>query len=212
MEANKKTTPNPWLQIPWQDYENHMQEVGQLQALSEITRESLQEYQPRSFALLGCATGNGLEHVNPVVTSGIYAVDINPEFLTLTNQRFAPSLPDLQTRCMDVEKQKPDFSGINLMFCGLLLEYVNPEITLQNIVPTLAPGGTLIMILQQSTQDNFVSKTRYKSLESLSSIAQVTQENEIHALCLQLNLHLHNRRILPLQNSKSFCILHYRKS
>ncbi len=54
---------NPWLNIPYIDYENHMndEKVDQLRILSQVTKNKLELYKPESFAIIGCATGNGLE-------------------------------------------------------------------------------------------------------------------------------------------------------
>ena len=67
---------NPWLKIPSADYENHMLEVGQAQVLNALTEHYLEKCMPSSFALVGCSTGNGLEHVEQG-TDRLYAIDIS---------------------------------------------------------------------------------------------------------------------------------------
>ena len=86
--------PNPWLAIPWQDYEGHMisPEVGQLQLLSRRFGEALRRYRPASAAILGCATGNGLEHVDPAVTRTVVGLDVNPAHLAVARRRFADAI------------------------------------------------------------------------------------------------------------------------
>ena len=70
---------DPWLEIPAGEYEKHMAQVGQLQVLNEIIGYVLKKYKPKAFALPGCSTGNGLEHVDNRVTQKVHAMDVNPE-------------------------------------------------------------------------------------------------------------------------------------
>jgi len=84
------TTPNPWTVVPAADYERHMgpQGVDQLAPLSAIFEEVYAAAQPDRLLVLGCATGNGLEHVNPAVTKRIVGVDVNLQYLGVARQRF----------------------------------------------------------------------------------------------------------------------------
>lgn len=70
---------NPWLAIPEADYVAHMSSaaVGQHSVLGRLLGEVLKSVHPEVVLVLGCPTGNGLEHVNPAVTSRVVAVDIN---------------------------------------------------------------------------------------------------------------------------------------
>jgi hypothetical protein len=72
---------NPWLGIPADDYLGHMSspKVGQSQVFDRLFAEALQLARPRHVLLLGCSTGNGLQHVDPTVTSHVVGVDIHPE-------------------------------------------------------------------------------------------------------------------------------------
>ena len=72
---------NPWLTITAADYEGHMASpnVDQLSLLANTFKEALEQHNCDTVALLGCATGNGLEHVKRECTHRVTAVDINPE-------------------------------------------------------------------------------------------------------------------------------------
>jgi hypothetical protein len=50
---------NPWLRIPTADCDGHMphENVAQQQFLAAIFKASLEKYDSRSLALLGCETG-----------------------------------------------------------------------------------------------------------------------------------------------------------
>lgn len=78
---------NPWLEISNSDYENHMTEVGQAQALNSLTKYCLDKYLPKNFILLGCTTGNGFEHIKPEITKRVYAINIKPKYLDKTKEK-----------------------------------------------------------------------------------------------------------------------------
>jgi hypothetical protein len=62
---------NPWLDIADADYVGHMSSpaVRQRPALSRLMGDVLESVRPRTMLVLGGATGNGLERIDPAVTS-----------------------------------------------------------------------------------------------------------------------------------------------
>ena len=50
---------NPWLDVPLEEYEGHMAwpAVGQAQLLSDVFSRVIEQFSPRSVAVLGCAGG-----------------------------------------------------------------------------------------------------------------------------------------------------------
>ena len=62
--------------------------VQQLSTLSELFRQALAYCHPESVAVLGVAGGNGLEQIQPDATRRIYGIDLNPDYLEATRQRF----------------------------------------------------------------------------------------------------------------------------
>jgi SAM-dependent methyltransferase len=107
---------NPWTKIPYSDYENHMKEVGQYQVLNSLTKYCLDKFLPENFALLGCATGNGLEHIKPEITKRIYAIDINQNYLDKTKENFADKINNLEIINADIEKDELTIQNIDLFF------------------------------------------------------------------------------------------------
>ena len=93
---------NPWLEISHSDYENHMTEVGQAEVLNKLTKYCYDKYRPVNFALLGCSTGNGLEHINSETTRNVHAIDINPDYLHITRNRFESKIENLKTYNIDI--------------------------------------------------------------------------------------------------------------
>jgi len=57
---------NPWIYLPLDDYEQHMQhkDVGQSQLLNYLTNKYLQKHNPENILFLGISGGNGLEHID----------------------------------------------------------------------------------------------------------------------------------------------------
>ncbi|MBI5540621.1 MAG: methyltransferase domain-containing protein [Bacteroidia bacterium] len=200
---------NPWLNIKFSEYENHMLEVGQAQVLNNLTEEYLKEYKPEYFALIGCSTGNGLEHIDNNITKKVFAIDINPDYLKQTKIRFENKINNITTCCIDLQNEELNLSNIDLAFCGLILEYVDPEILLKKITKTLNKNGKIVLIIQKNKNTSFVSKTKYTSLESLSSIAKEISENTVAIICKKLHLKLIQKKEIQLNEKKSFLVFVY---
>lgn len=200
---------NPWLNIPSSDYTSHMTEVGQAQLLSRLTKESLEQFKPNRFALLGCATGNGFEHINNKITSKVYAIDINGDYLKKCEAQFKDKIPGIETLKLDIQENELNLQDIDLYFIGLVLEYVNPEKALKKIVRTLAKNGRLVIIIQKNEPTNFVSKSSYHSLAKLANFSHEVDEAKISSFLKQKKLNLIEQKIIRLSNQKSFIKLVY---
>lgn len=203
---------NPWLKISHSDYENHMSEIGQAQILNELIKINLDNYKPKSFALLGCSTGNGLEHIKKETTVNVYAVDINPNYLQLTRKKFENKIENLILCNIDIQKDELVAANVDLFFIGLVFEYVEPEKALYKIIRTLNNNGILAVVIQKSKPTTFVSKTKYKSLEKLSQISKETDEKKLDELIQQQKMNLIERKKIELNQNKSFISLIYKKS
>lgn len=139
----------PWLSVPLRDYEAHMNShpVAQLGALSELFGEALRERQPRSVAILGIAGGNGLERIDPAVTSRVCGIDINPEYLETVRQRHA-GLTGLDLHCLDLAAQRAAIAPFEMVHAALIFEHAGLDGCLDNAVDLVAPGGVLSVVLQ----------------------------------------------------------------
>ena len=200
---------NPWLEIPHTDYENHMTDVGQAQCLSAIMKNCLEKFQPNSFALLGCATGNGLEHINSDITSKVYAIDINPIYLEKTRERFQQKIDNLEIIQSDIQTDELNLKNIDLFFVGLVLEYVDPKLALKKIIKSLGEEGVLVIVIQKNEKTSFVSKTEYTSLEKLSNISNEVAEENIEGYLYGDNMISLDREEIQLTENKSFIKLVY---
>ena len=205
---------NPWLEIPYSDYEEHMAHstVKQLQALNEITKILLEKIKPEVFALLGCSTGNGLEHVDEEVTKVVHCLDINPEYLEITAKRHK-NIKKLRLHHLDINKDKLTFENIDLFHIALVLEYVDIEITLNKLCQSLSQKGCLSIVIQKSKKENtsFVSKTPYKSLEKLASISKEIKKETVEKFLIGKNLDLVELQEVGLNKYKSFIWMIFKK-
>src|SRR5512138_1690764 len=137
------TTPNPWTVVPAADYERHMgpDGVDQLAPLSASFQEVYAAAQTDRLLVLGCGTGNGLEHVNPAVTKRVVGVDVNLQYLGVARQRFFHLGPRLELFCSEAEKFRTAPASFDLVHAGLIFEYVHPEVLVRKITEWLAPDG-----------------------------------------------------------------------
>jgi SAM-dependent methyltransferase len=175
---------NPWLQIPYDDYERHMSEphVGQLSLLSEITGYLLATYKPRHFAILGCGGGNGLEHVDNTVTTSVHAVDINAGYLEITARRYKQRIHGLRLYCLDISHDKLDLHNVDLFLLALILEYVDPEIVISKVCRCMNRRGVVSVVIEKKNGEPFVSQTGYTSLTVLEEVAREIDGSTLETL------------------------------
>lgn len=116
---------NPWLEIPYEDYENHMEKVGQSLILSNLFNQSLNKYEPGSIIVLGASIGNGFQYIDSQITSEVHAIDINPEYLSILESKYSSGIGGLVTHRCNIEDGLPDIPPSDLIFVALVFEYVD---------------------------------------------------------------------------------------
>jgi len=167
---------NPWLDIPLAHYEGHMAlpSVGQTQLLSDVFAGTLSKYVPHSVAVLGCAGGNGFDRISSRVTKRVVGVDLNPDYVQQLRTRFEHRIPLLELFVGDLQTDELAFAPVELVFAGLLFEYVDVETVLARIRPMLCPGGTLLTVVQlPSTAIPEITPSPFGSLSALSSVMRL---------------------------------------
>lgn len=135
---------NPWLDIPEGDYVGHMSSpaVNQRPMLSRLMGEALEAVRPRSMLVLGCSTGNGLEHVRPEVTSRVNVIDLNPAYLRRLAEQFPNPGLTLDVQCADLAEVALEPEGFDLVHAALVLEYIDWKSLLPRVASTLKPNGS----------------------------------------------------------------------
>ena len=96
-----------------------------LAPLSTIFARVYAARRPRRLAVLGVATGNGLDHVSPIITGRVVGVDLNLSYLAVARQRFMRLGATLELLHGDLEKVDLPPRGFDLVHAALVLEYVD---------------------------------------------------------------------------------------
>jgi SAM-dependent methyltransferase len=198
---------NIWLNIELSDYENHMAlpSISQSQYLSQYFSEVLKLYQPGTVAMLGCSGGNGLEKLAGNKINKIICVDINPDFLKEAENRYRNNFKDIEFVCQDIASQNFKISNVDLIYAGLVFEYVNIEPAIANISKFLNKKGILAVVLQQPNESiPEVSPSQYKSLEKLSQLFRFVSPIKFTGLCSIHNIKLISQKETQLQSGKKF--------
>jgi SAM-dependent methyltransferase len=200
---------NPWLSIPAADYEGHMGAAGagQLAPLAEIFAQVYDALRPPSVALLGCATGNGLEAVDPAVTPRIVGVDVNAEYLEVARRRHARLGGALELRCADLLDCDLGRGAFALVHAALVFEHVEPAPLVARIARWLAPGGTCAAVLQLAggaASVPAVSPTGFASVQALSRTMRLVAPDELRRLFARHRLGELRAWEVPLPGGKAF--------
>lgn len=205
---------NPWLDIPAHDYEGHMNSpaVDQLSALARLFGEALALFRPTDVLLLGCATGNGLDEVDPNVTRHITGVDINPNYLARVKERYPQPMFGLTLQCADAATIAFEADAFDLVHCALVLEYLDWRQLITAVSPAIRTGGGLCVVLQRpSTVSPAVTPTNYPSLQRLEDAFQFVEPSLVADHARAAGLDLLARRTDPLKSGKAFDVLWFRR-
>jgi SAM-dependent methyltransferase len=197
------STPNPWTVVPAADYERHLgaEGVDQLAPLSALFQEVYLAAQPDRVLLVGCATGNGLEHVNPAVTQNVVGVDVNLQYLGIARQRFMHLGPKLELFCSEAEKFRAQAGSFDLVHAALVLEYLHPEVLVRRVAEWLAPGGTLSVVLQLPGGAPHAAPT--KTMQIIEKAMRLVAPDELTRLCDHYGLPRKRAKTVPLKLGKS---------
>ena len=200
---------NPWLRIPASDYENHMSSpnVAQQSFLAQIFKESMDNHDSSSIALLGCTTGNGLEYLNNSATKRVTVIDINPEYLEILRHRYEERVSGLEVVEADLETCMIENQSYSLIFAGLIFEYLEPRALLTKISSWMHPGGVMVSILQLPAQHlSQVSETPYTSLKTLKSKMKLVSPQQFKSMANDAGLREIDAKTVTLESGKPFYI------
>ena len=185
--------------------------IGQAQLLSGVFATALRQYAPRSVAVLGCAGGNGLDRISSEVTERVVGVDINPDYVMHARTRFDHRIPLLELLVGDVQKDELAFAPVELVFAGLLFEYVDPETVLAKIRVMLCPGGILLTVVQlPSAAIAQITPSPFSSLGALSSVMRLVPPRRLGQLAEALGYHETETQTLEAAGGKEFQVQAFR--
>jgi SAM-dependent methyltransferase len=203
---------SPWLDIPLADYEGHMAlpEVAQARMLADELESAVRQHAPSSVAIIGCSGGNGFERLIGTTVERIVGIDINPTYVAAAQARFGIHLPRLALYVADIQDALPNITPMEMIFAGLIFEYVDLRATMHNLRRLCAPGGTLVAVVQApSAETNAVSPSPYRSLQRLAPAMRLRDAREMKDAAVEAGLAPATTRSLTLPSGKSFIVLSF---
>jgi SAM-dependent methyltransferase len=198
------TTPNPWTIVPASDYERHLgpDALDQLAPLAGLFQEAYLATQPDRVLVLGCATGNGLDAIDPGVTQRVVGVDVNLQYLGVARQRFFHLGAKLELFCSEAEKFRSAPESFDLVSAALIFEYASPQLLVPRIAEWLAPKGTCAVVLQLPGGE--APPPPSKAMAIIEKAARSVDPAELSALFERSGLAARRARTVPLKGGKSF--------
>ena len=203
---------SPWLDIPLADYEGHMAlpEIAQAPMLADELEGAVRQYAPSSVAIIGCSGGNGFERLIGTTVERIVGIDINPAYVTAALARFGTRLPKLALYVADIHDALPNIMPVELIFAGLIFEYVDLRAAMYNLRRLCVPGGKLVAVLQApSVEAKAISPSPYRSLQRLAPAMRLRHPGEVTDAALKVGLVPEMRRNLTLSSGKSFMVMFF---
>lgn len=198
---------NPWLEIELEDYESHMSlsSIGQAQYLSGVLMQAVQRYSPKSIAILGCAGGNGLEAISKSLVERVVCADINPEYVAAAKKRFSGSFNQCEFLCCDILSSSFSFEPADLIFAGLIFEYVDFNSALANISKVVKPSGSLVVVLQLPNEEiPEISPSKYTSLNKLGELFNFVSPIGFQEAAKRVGFEILESKQTTLKSGKSF--------
>ena len=182
---------NPWKDISLSDHENHMamDSVQQLQAMNQMMKGQLNQYEVQSAMILGIAGGNGLEHVDTEKLNKVYGVDINQEYLTITKKRYENLSDTLDCLCIDLASEAEKLPRADMLIANLLIEYIGYECFKK--VVTVTKPVYVSCIIQVNVDDSFVSESPYlHAFDGLVTVHHQMAKQELQNSMNEIDYHL----------------------
>jgi SAM-dependent methyltransferase len=205
---------DPWLDIPLADYEGHMAlpEIAQARMLADELESAVRQYAPRSVAIIGCSGGNGFERLIGTTVERIVGIDINPSYVAAAQARFGTQLPKLALYVADIQDALPNITPMELIFAGLIFEYVDLRTAMHNLRRLCTPDGTLVAVLQApSAEAKAVSPSPYRSLQRLAAAMRLRDAREVEGAAAEVGFAPAATRSLTLPSGKSFIVLSFHR-
>ncbi len=206
---------NPWLTIPLDDYEHHMTlpDIAQAQMLAEQLRQLIAKHRPQSAALLGAAGGNGLSSVDESIVRRVVAVDVNACYLDACIERYAAKFEQFEPIVHDLALGPPAIKPVDLVFAGLVLEYLPSTQWTHVLTSNLTPRGIAAVVLQLPSDAHAeVSASPFTSLQQLESLFRFVAPKELEAGMESLGFAMIETHTVELLSGKRFLVVAWRYS
>jgi hypothetical protein len=172
MQNDSQNISNPWMEIPIDDYEQHMSHssVGQSSLLSSLTKKYLTKIKPATCLFIGIAGGNGLEHIDNNISKNVIGIDINQKYLDVSFKRYHDRIDSLQLLELDITKNTNRICSADFVWAALVLEYAGIDKCLEFSKNNILPGGHFIATIQSNNNLQSVSPTGIESVKKAGLI------------------------------------------
>lgn len=197
---------NPWIYIPLDDYEQHMQhkDVGQSQLLNYLTNKYLQKHNPENILFLGISGGNGLEHIDTNEVKRICGIDINNSYLKEAEKRFGVKIHQLELIKADIGTSNKSFIKADFIWAALIFEYVDIERAFGFIENNANKSANLIITIQSNNGAGSVSQTGIETIKSVKDIFRIVDREDLQNNAIKFGFQLIGSEENILPNGKSF--------
>ena len=203
----------PWLDIPLEDYEQHMAlpQVAQAQLLADELGALVAAYRPSSVAIIGCAGGNGFERLVGAGVARLVGVDINPSYIGVVARRYGGSLPGLELHAANIESEVALFEPVDLIYAALLFEYVDVGRAMRTLMRHCRPGAALATLLQLPHAGiAAVSPSPFASLRALEPVLRLVSPAQLRAHAEDAGFGHESTVTIVLPTGKQFALQRFR--
>ncbi|MGD0711352.1 MAG: hypothetical protein ABR968_09240 [Bacteroidales bacterium] len=204
---------NVWNKIPLSDYEFHMSHelVGQLQLQNHLTKKYLDIIKPKCVLFVGVAGGNGLEHVDKSVTKEVVCVDINENFLIMTNQRYGGLFDKLLLCHLDITQNEPEVCQADMIWGSLIIEYAGIHESIRFFNKNIKLQGHLIITIQSDNGVHSISDTGVEVIKKLGTVFNIVDTHILEENLIQNGFERQCYEENFLKSGKSLKTFHYQK-
>jgi len=130
-------------------------------------------------------------------------VDINQQYLNEVQKRF-DTLSGLELYCWDLTSRELRLPPVMLVHAALIFEHTGLGLALENALSLVAPGGRFSVVLQlASAQEEGVSCTGYRSMQSLKDDFALIDAAEFQRLMAHKGFQMTQQQIRPLPAGKA---------
>lgn len=165
---------NPWKDISLSDYENHMamDSVQQLQAMNQMMKGQLNQYEVQSAMILEIAGGNGLEHVDT-----------------------------LDCLCVDLVSEAEKLPQADMLIANLLIEYIGYE-CFKKVVTVTKPVYVSCIIQVNVDDSFVSESSYLHAFDGLVTVHHQMAEQELQNSMNEIDYHLIQVLEYQLPNGK----------
>lgn len=154
--------------------------IGQSRVIADQLETLVKTFCPHSIGIIGCAGGNGLEHLAGTGLSRIVGVDLNPDYIEQTRRRYEGCISGLELHVADIQTASSLFEPVDLLYVALVLEYVDLDRTLSTLWQHCKNNGVLAVVSQLPHETmTEVSPSPYTTLTRLAPVMHLVSPQEL---------------------------------